>query len=170
MKLQPVELPCRHRLDAARSTIPSCKAYLLPFLKTARTPGRPWARGTAPSTTAASNDSSGSHGVHHSYTSASQAHHHSHHPDLSHHTTNHQHNSSHPNEHGPESINSAHGFQLKLIHIVVFSLVFVGGALFATLGLTLTAEMKFGQAVSTVLRRVARSVAFRCVHVAPPCT
>jgi len=43
----------------------------------------------------------------------------------------------------------------------VFSLVFVGGALFATLGLTFTAEMEFGQAVATVLRRVARSVAFR---------
>jgi hypothetical protein len=53
------------------------------------------------------------------------------------------------------------GFQLKPIHIAIFSLIFIGGALFATMTLQFTADMEFNVAVSTVLRRVAKSVAFR---------
>lgn len=45
--------------------------------------------------------------------------------------------------------------------ILMFSFVFVGGALFATITLQFTAGMEFTVAIATVLRRVAKSVAFR---------
>jgi len=47
------------------------------------------------------------------------------------------------------------------IHIILFSLIFVGGAAFATITLQFTAGMEFRLAVTTVLRRVAKSAAFR---------
>lgn len=53
------------------------------------------------------------------------------------------------------------GFQIKPIHIVVFSLIFICGAIFATMTLQFTADLEFTTAVATVLRRVTRSPAFR---------
>ncbi len=65
------------------------------------------------------------------------------------------------NSEPPPPITTQSGFQLKAIHVVMFSLIFVGGAVFATLTLQLTVGMEFSTAISTVLRRVAKSVAFR---------
>ncbi|KAL6751057.1 Mechanosensitive ion channel-domain-containing protein [Haematococcus lacustris] len=53
------------------------------------------------------------------------------------------------------------GFQLRSTHVLLFGLIFVGGAMFATMTLTFTADMELGAAVLTVLRRVAKSAAFR---------
>ncbi|GAX82316.1 hypothetical protein CEUSTIGMA_g9745.t1 [Chlamydomonas eustigma] len=53
------------------------------------------------------------------------------------------------------------GFQLKLVHVILFSIIFLGGALFATMTLQFTADIEFSAAVVTVLKRTAKSVAFR---------
>lgn len=53
----------------------------------------------------------------------------------------------------------------------MFALIFVGGALFATLTLQFTAELDFNAAVRAVSRRVMKSVAFRqlCVIACAIC-
>eukprot|EP00195_Chlamydomonas_chlamydogama_P016583 CAMPEP_0202913296 /NCGR_PEP_ID=MMETSP1392-20130828/60112_1 /ASSEMBLY_ACC=CAM_ASM_000868 /TAXON_ID=225041 /ORGANISM="Chlamydomonas chlamydogama, Strain SAG 11-48b" /LENGTH=714 /DNA_ID=CAMNT_0049604509 /DNA_START=272 /DNA_END=2416 /DNA_ORIENTATION=- len=56
---------------------------------------------------------------------------------------------------------SSTGFVLRPVHIALFTLIFVGGAVFAAVTLQFTADMEFSTAVTTVLRRVAKSVAFR---------
>jgi hypothetical protein len=50
---------------------------------------------------------------------------------------------------------------LKPIYIGVFAAVFIGGLLFASVSLHLTADMGFGEALTRITRRIFRSIAFR---------
>jgi hypothetical protein len=52
-------------------------------------------------------------------------------------------------------------FTIKPIYVLLFALIFIGGTLFASATLQFTANMEFTAALVTVLRRVAKSVAFR---------
>ncbi|MEW5303017.1 MAG: hypothetical protein WDW36_005750 [Sanguina aurantia] len=59
------------------------------------------------------------------------------------------------------SISSSSGFQIQPLHILLFTLIFVGGAIFATMTIQFTADVNFNVAAQTVVRRVAKSMAFR---------
>jgi hypothetical protein len=55
-------------------------------------------------------------------------------------------------------------FSLKPVYVLIFSLLFVGGLLFASMSLQLTRDMGFCDALTKVVRRI-----FRCVVSCRPC-
>eukprot|EP00879_Flechtneria_rotunda_P010802 GHRR01011288.1.p1 GENE.GHRR01011288.1~~GHRR01011288.1.p1 ORF type:complete len:251 (+),score=67.45 GHRR01011288.1:538-1290(+) len=60
-------------------------------------------------------------------------------------------------------------FSLKPIYVLIFSLLFVGGLLFASMSLQLTSDLGFRDALMKVVRRVFRSIAFRQLVVITAC-
>lgn len=52
-------------------------------------------------------------------------------------------------------------FSLKPVYVLLFGFIFVGGLLFASMSLQLTSNMGFQDALTKVVRRIFRSIAFR---------
>jgi hypothetical protein len=52
-------------------------------------------------------------------------------------------------------------FSIKPIYLLIFGIIFLGGLLFASMSLQLTSDMGFGDALTKVVRRIFRSIAFR---------
>ena len=52
-------------------------------------------------------------------------------------------------------------FSIKPIYLLIFGIIFMGGLLFASMSLQLTSDMGFGDALTKVVRRIFRSIAFR---------
>lgn len=50
---------------------------------------------------------------------------------------------------------------MKPIYLLIFSIVFLGGLLFASMSLQLTSDLGFSDALTKVVRRIFRSIAFR---------
>jgi hypothetical protein len=50
---------------------------------------------------------------------------------------------------------------LKPVYLVIFTVIFLGGLLFASMSLQLTSDLNFGDALTRITRRVFRSIAFR---------
>jgi len=58
---------------------------------------------------------------------------------------------------------------MKPIYVLIFSLLFVGGLLFASMSLQLTSDLGFTDALTKVIRRIFRSIAFRQLLVITAC-
>ncbi|KAF6255019.1 Mechanosensitive ion channel-domain-containing protein [Scenedesmus sp. NREL 46B-D3] len=60
-------------------------------------------------------------------------------------------------------------FSLKPVYVLIFGLVFLGGLLFASMSLQLTSDLGFSDALTKVVRRIFRSIAFRQLLVITAC-
>lgn len=60
-------------------------------------------------------------------------------------------------------------FTLKPIYVLIFALLFLGGLIFASMSLQLTSDMGFRDALTKVVRRIFRSIAFRQLVVITAC-
>jgi hypothetical protein len=55
------------------------------------------------------------------------------------------------------------------VYVLIFGLVFLGGLLFASMSLQLTSDLGFSDALTKVVRRIFRSIAFRQLLVITAC-
>jgi hypothetical protein len=55
------------------------------------------------------------------------------------------------------------------VYVLIFTLLFLGGLLFASMSLQLTSDMGFKDALTKVVRRIFRSIAFRQLVVITAC-
>lgn len=55
------------------------------------------------------------------------------------------------------------------MYVLIFTLLFLGGLLFASMSLQLTSDMGFKDALTKVVRRIFRSIAFRQLVVITAC-
>lgn len=60
-------------------------------------------------------------------------------------------------------------FSLKPVYVLIFGLIFLGGLLFASMSLQLTSDLGFSDALTKVVRRIFRSIAFRQLLVITAC-